>query len=123
MHKLSATYELSLDVRLMNNIVTERILKSTRMPARLTADEAAARLGFQPHDIPVLVGAKLLKPLGRCNRLNSPKYFATVSIEESASDVQWLSKATDAIKRNWRIRNDRKQKQQSEFDGMTGEPA
>jgi hypothetical protein len=34
------------------------------LPARAVAEEAAWILGFAPHDIPVLVSAGLLKPLG-----------------------------------------------------------
>jgi hypothetical protein len=33
-------------------------------PARLDSREAAWYLGFAPHDIPILVNAGLLKPLG-----------------------------------------------------------
>ncbi len=35
-----------------------------QIPARLTAEQAAWVLNCQPYDIPVLVAARLLKPLG-----------------------------------------------------------
>lgn len=67
------------------------------LPARLNAEQTAAVLGFQPHDIPVLVGAGLLQPLGRTAKgKNTVKYFALVDIEERRRDPKWLSKATDA---------------------------
>ena len=35
-----------------------------QLPARLTAEQAAWVLNCQPHDVPILVAARLLKPLG-----------------------------------------------------------
>jgi hypothetical protein len=35
-----------------------------RLPARLTAEQTAWVLGCQPHDVPILMAARLLKPLG-----------------------------------------------------------
>jgi hypothetical protein len=35
------------------------------LPARLDAKLTALVLGFQEHDIPVLIAAKMLKPLGK----------------------------------------------------------
>jgi len=34
-----------------------------QLPARLTAEQAAWVLNCQPHDVPILVGVRLLKPL------------------------------------------------------------
>jgi len=42
--------------------------------ARFTAEQVALILNCQPHDIPVLVAARLLSPLGKPNA-NSTKYF------------------------------------------------
>lgn len=44
----------------MSTTSIQRILQSSRIPARLSSNEVAIRLGFQPHDIPILVHAKLL---------------------------------------------------------------
>src|SRR5208283_164358 len=44
------------------------------VPARLDATQAAWYLGFEPHEIPRLVTAGLLKPLGHPAR-NSTKFF------------------------------------------------
>ena len=69
-------------------------------PARLDSDSAARHLGFQPHDIPILVRAGLLKPLGH-PPANAVKYFALVTLEKLRHEIQWLNKATDAVDRNW----------------------
>lgn len=72
--------------------------------ARLNVETTAKRLGFQAHDIPVLIKAKLLKPLGN-PMPSSPKYFASCLIEELARDVAWLDKATRAVSRHWKCKN------------------
>jgi len=76
-------------------------------PARLTAEQAAWVLNCQPHDIPVLIAARLLKPLGS-PQPNSVKYFATAEIASLAEDRLWLGKMTTAISRHWQTRNQRK---------------
>jgi hypothetical protein len=53
------------------------ILTIRRLPARVNVEQAAALLGFQPHDIPALVKHKLLAPLGKGKR-NTVKYFAEI---------------------------------------------
>ena len=40
-------------------------LNVLRLPGRVDGRQAASILGFQPHDIPVLMAAKLLQPLGK----------------------------------------------------------
>ncbi len=79
-------------------------LTLTLMPARLEAEQAAWYLGFQPHDIPVLIAADLLRPLGRPQH-NAVKYFAAVELEALRSDSKWLGKATDAVQSRWRRKN------------------
>ncbi|MCZ7636803.1 MAG: hypothetical protein M5U12_12640 [Verrucomicrobia bacterium] len=73
-------------------------------PARLDAEQAAWYLGFQPHDIPVLIAAGLLRPLGRPQH-NAVKYFATVELSALRDDPKWLAKATDAVQSRWRRKN------------------
>jgi hypothetical protein len=46
------------------NSERKEFLSVLQLPARVMAEEAAWLLGFAPHDIPVLVMAGLLKPLG-----------------------------------------------------------
>jgi hypothetical protein len=56
-----------------------QFLSLQNLPARLTAEEASWLLGFNSHDIPVLVAAGFLKPLGQPAQ-NAVKYFAAVTI-------------------------------------------
>ena len=73
-------------------------LTATRLPGRLVSEDAAALLGFKAHDIPALVYAGLLKPLGGGPR-NCVKYFATRTILALAEDERWLAKASLAVLR------------------------
>jgi hypothetical protein len=77
------------------------------IPARLDSIRTAWFLGFDPHEIPMLVTAGLLKPLGHPAR-NSVKFFATERLEQFRRDEQWLARASDAIASYWRERNARK---------------
>ena len=54
-----------------------------QLPARLTAEQAAWVLNCQPHDIPALVAARLLKPLANPTA-NSVKFFATAAVVEKS---------------------------------------
>lgn len=78
-----------------------------QLPARLTAEQVAWVLNCQAHDIPVLVAARLLKPLGN-PQPNSVKYFAALEVLEQARDRAWLAKATNALAEHWREKNQRK---------------
>jgi hypothetical protein len=75
-----------------------------QLPARLTAEQTAWVLNCQPHDIPVLVAARLLKPLGN-PQPNSVKYFAALEILELAKDRTWLTKVTNALTQHWQKKN------------------
>src|SRR5450432_3849342 len=77
------------------------------VPARLDATQAAWFLGFEPQEIPMLVAAGLLKPLGHPAR-NSTKFFATETLEQFRRDEKWLARACDAICDYWRERNARR---------------
>lgn len=74
------------------------------LPARLTAEQAAWVLNCQAHDVPVLVVARLLKPLGN-PQPNSVKYFATAEVLELAKDRTWLAKVTNAVSQHWKQKN------------------
>lgn len=76
-------------------------------PARLNATQAAWFLGFEPHEIPILIATGVLKPLGHPAR-NATKFFATETLEQLRRDEKWLAKASDAIGSYWRERNARK---------------
>ncbi len=75
-----------------------------RLPARLTAEQVGWVLNCQPHDVPVLVVARLLKPLGNPPP-NSVKFFATLEILELAKERSWLAKATSALNQHWQEKN------------------
>ncbi len=82
------------------------LLNLRNLPARLSAAEAAAFLGFQLHDIPVLVAKGVLCPLGRPER-NGSKWFATVALRRIAEDDKALSRACEVIQKRWRAKNSR----------------
>lgn len=89
----------------------------SKPPARLSVEQAAWALNFQPHDIPVLVAARLLKPLGNPPP-NGTKFFASKEIMELSGDSSWLSRATNAIHQYWHRKN--LQKRTSGDDGTEG---
>jgi len=64
-------------------------------------------LNCQPHDIPALIHARLIKPLGNPSA-NGTKYFATGDLLETAKDRSWLVKMTTAINQHWQRQNARK---------------
>jgi len=76
------------------------------VPARLDATQAAWFLGFELHEIPILIAAHLLKPLGHPAR-NATKFFVTQALEQLRRDEKWLARASDAICEYWRERNAR----------------
>jgi hypothetical protein len=84
------------------------LLNCRRLPGRLNTSEAALLLGFQEHDIALLIAAKLVVPLGK-PAPNAPKYFAAVEILARATDPPWLAKATMALAKHWQLKNQRKQ--------------
>jgi len=77
------------------------------VPARLDAMQAAWFLGFELHEIPILIAGNLLKPLGHPAR-NGTKFFATQALEQLRRDEKWLARASDAIANYWRARNARR---------------
>jgi hypothetical protein len=85
---------------------TLNLLNCRRLPARLNSTEVAVLLGVQDHDVSVLIGAKLLVPLGK-PAANAPKYFAAVEVSERAANPEWLSNATKILAKHWRRKNQR----------------
>src|SRR5215469_4236358 len=75
-----------------------------RLPARLTAEQTAWVLNCQPYDVPVLVAARLLKPLGNPPSY-SVKYFAASELVGQMSDRTWLAKVTNALNQHWQRKN------------------
>lgn len=77
-----------------------------QVPARLTVEQTAWLLNCQPYDVPVLVAARLLKPLGK-PQPNAVKYFAATDILAASKDPAWLSKLTFALGQHWQRKNRR----------------
>ena len=77
--------------------------------ACLTSEQTAWAINCQPHDVPVLVAARLLKPSGNPPP-NAVKYFATSDVLELSRDRTWLSKVTNALNQYWQHKNASKRK-------------
>jgi hypothetical protein len=86
-----------------------RCLAEHKVPGRIDSQRAAALLGFAEHDIPFLVAARLLKPLGKPAQ-NGTKWFATEQIVELSRNSQFLDKATATIQKHWQSENSKKPK-------------
>ena len=84
-----------------------QLLSLMKMPARLNTEQAGAYLGFQPHEVPILVAGGLLKPLGSPPR-NGVKHFATTVLDALYHDTKWLARACDLLSRHWKQKNARK---------------
>jgi hypothetical protein len=79
-------------------------LNLRRLPAMLKTPETAIMLGLAEHDIPVLIAAGLLKPLGNPPS-NAVKYFGTVEILEMAGESAFLNKIRSTVYQYWRSKN------------------
>lgn len=75
-----------------------------RPPARLNVEQTAWLLNCQSHDIPILVAACLLRPLGN-PPANGIKYFSTAEVIEQAQDKSWLVKITNTVSAHWQKKN------------------
>ena len=76
-------------------------------PARLNVEQVAWVLGCQPHDVPILVSCRLLKPLGN-PAANAIKFFGTADVLELVKDRSWLAKITNTVNQHWHRQNARK---------------
>jgi hypothetical protein len=88
------------------------------LPARLTAEQAAWVLNCQPHDVPILVAARLLKPLGN-PPANGIKFFSTAELLEQMQDRAWLVKVTNAVCQHWQRKNLNKKSRSDSANGQT----
>lgn len=80
------------------------LLNLRRLPAMLNPPQAAAILGVGEHDIPVLIRAGLLEPLGD-PPANAVKYFAGIQILELAGEPACLGKIRQALYEYWQTKN------------------
>ena len=93
----------------MNDDMTQAVLATWAargLPARLDVRATAKLLGFAEHDIPVLMAAGKLTPLGD-PAPNAPKWFAAVEVIGLATDRDWLHKATKEVSKHWRSKRER----------------
>ena len=86
------------------------LLNLRRLPGRLDEGQTSAIVGCKEHDIAVLIREGLLRPLGKPAK-NSVKYFSSTDVITAATDRRWLDRATQAISRNWKRRNEKNQDQ------------
>jgi hypothetical protein len=92
---------------MMNDYVLPGCPPFDQLPARLEVKAVAVLLAFSASDIPVLIAAGLLKPLGK-PAPNAPKFFARVQIERLGQDLDWLNQATRCVSQHWKRKRDRR---------------
>ena len=80
------------------------LLNLRRLPARLTAEEAALVLGCRAYDVPALEQLGLLKPLAPSEK-NHVRHYAAVEVEALACDPNNLRIAEQLWRKRWRDRN------------------
>jgi len=83
------------------------LLNARRLPATLPSEDVAFLLGRHTTDVPILVKAGVLCPLGK-PAPSAPKYFASQDILELSKDVKQLSKAVECLTRHWAKKNSRR---------------
>ncbi len=103
----------------MNDEQRELLRLLGQLPARLTAEQAAWVLNCQPHDIPALVAAKLIKPLGNPPQ-NGIKFFATADLLEASKDRHWLARMSGAIYQHWQKKNARQKEMAVNGEALAG---
>jgi hypothetical protein len=84
----------------------KEFLNLLSLPGRISATEAAWKLGFETDHITILTSAGLLKPLGHPPP-GAMKFFAAVEIEQKKNDAKWLTKASEVIRLKWKDKNER----------------
>lgn len=89
------------------NSLKEQFLNLKTIPARLKVEETSWYLGFEPHEITILMAEGVLKPLGRPLR-TGVKHFSAVALEELRRDPKWLARASDCIVQYWKSRNEKR---------------
>ena len=82
----------------------KELLNLRRLPAMLNMAQTAVMLGLAEHDIPVLVHAGLLQPMGN-PPANAVKHFATLQVMELAGEITQLGKIRNAVYEHWRTKN------------------
>lgn len=75
-------------------------LSLRRIPRRLTAKEVGWFLGFEPHEVPMIGAAGLLKPLGNPKK-SGRKYYLTALCETLGQNEKWMARASNAVIAFW----------------------
>jgi len=107
------------ELNFMCNEQHQFLMLHGQLPPRVTAEQAAWLLNCQVHDIPALVAAKLLKPLGS-PAANSIKYFATADLQENMNDRQWLVRVSNTIYQHWQKKNARQKELAHDGETLAG---
>jgi hypothetical protein len=109
--KINASEAIAVAVRHRWAKEVEQIqfLNLRRLPARLSAQQAAWVLGLRPHSIQILVSYRLLKPIGTPAR-NEAKFFATTYVLRLAEDYGWQDLSTATLQEHWKVKNQRRSK-------------
>ena len=82
----------------------KELLNLRRLPAMLNVAQTAVILGVGEHDMPALMRAGLLEPLGNPPS-NGVKYFAAIVVLEMAGDPVFLGKIRAALYEYWQGKN------------------
>ena len=105
----------------MNDEQRQLFALAQHLPARLTTEQVACLLNCQNYDIPVLIAARLLKPLG--NPLPSArKYFAAAEIIRLMRDSTWLNRVTATLQKYWMGRNGKRRHARGDASQEEREP-
>ena len=88
-----------------------------KFPVFMTKEKVAEALGIGTHNIPLLMRAGLLKPLGHPQRY-CVKKFSRETLARNIADETWLDRVAAAIHRHWRIQNARKRARQGQLNGQ-----
>ena len=80
-----------------------QFLSQWHHPARLTAQQAGWLLGFEAHEMRILVAGGKIKPAGKGSSNRS--LFAWVDVEGRVRDENWINEATLVIQQYWRQKN------------------
>jgi hypothetical protein len=89
----------------MNENIVQTLRRIDEFPIFLTEEHVAKLLGLGMHNIPVLVRAGLLKPLGHHHQPGCVRLFSKQALLAKSQDEQWLGKVADAVKGHWREKN------------------
>jgi hypothetical protein len=81
-------------------LVMLTVLAERRLSARIDSIQVSKLLGMAAHDIPILVSAGMLTPLGQPAQ-NSPKWFSAAEIMSLVVNRDWLDKATRRLSKHW----------------------